>query len=153
MPVFLPSAAGGPGGFLRRPKLPGPPAASPPKAAAPPRGTTVTTTTKPVSTAAGGTQPAPAASASPRVRTPTREQREAALARSKGPDGVERCTHCDTPLERQAGKPNSAEIDHRKPFVKGGQTTDSNLDAACRTCNRSKGPKELGAEWTPPNKR
>ncbi|MDI1429801.1 HNH endonuclease [Polyangium sorediatum] len=48
MPVFLPSAAGGPGGFLRRPKLPGPPAASPPKAAAPPSGTTVTTTTKPV---------------------------------------------------------------------------------------------------------
>ncbi|WP_232379957.1 HNH endonuclease [Polyangium fumosum] len=48
MPVFLPSAAGGPGGFLRRPKLPGPPAAIPPKAAAPPSGTTVTTTTKPV---------------------------------------------------------------------------------------------------------
>ncbi|MDC0743290.1 hypothetical protein [Polyangium mundeleinium] len=49
MPVFLPAGAGGPGGFLRRPKLPSPPAASPPKAAAPPSGTTVTTTTRPVS--------------------------------------------------------------------------------------------------------
>ncbi|MDC3984802.1 HNH endonuclease [Polyangium jinanense] len=48
MPVFLPSAAGGPGGFLRRPKLPSPPAASTPKAVAPPSATTVTTTTKPV---------------------------------------------------------------------------------------------------------
>ncbi|TKC98828.1 HNH endonuclease [Polyangium fumosum] len=53
MPVFLPSAAGGPGGFLRRPKLPSPPAASPSKATAPPSGTTVTTTTKPVSSPNG----------------------------------------------------------------------------------------------------
>ncbi|MDI1449638.1 HNH endonuclease [Polyangium sp. 6x1] len=53
MPVFLPAGAGGPGGFLRRPKLPGPPAATPPKAAAPPSGTTVTTTTKPVSSPNG----------------------------------------------------------------------------------------------------
>ncbi|MDC3955821.1 hypothetical protein [Polyangium jinanense] len=49
MPVFLPSAAGGPGGFLRQPKLPSAPVASTPKAVAPPNETTVTTTTRPVS--------------------------------------------------------------------------------------------------------
>ena len=29
----------------------------------------------------------------------------------------------------------------------------ANLSGACRPCNSSKGSKELGTEWTPPNKR
>ena len=57
---------------------------------------------------------------------------------------MERCVYCDTPLDRRAGSPNSAEIDHRKAYANGGETVDENLDAACRSCNRSKGAKELG---------
>ena len=64
MPVFLPSAAGGPGGFLRRPKLPSAPAPSPPAAQPkPPSGTTVTTTTRPVT--------APNGAAAGQARAPT----------------------------------------------------------------------------------
>jgi len=39
------------------------------------------------------------------------------------------------------------------PSIKGGRTTDTNLDATCRTCNRSKGSKDLGSEWIPPKER
>ena len=46
--------------------------------------------------------------------------------------------------------PNSAEIDHAKAYSKGGKTEDANLNGACRTCNRSKGSKDLGTEWNPP---
>ena len=81
------------------------------------------------------------------------QQREDALERSRDANGVERCTYCDQPLDRRAGSPNSAEIDHKKAYVHGGETVDENLDAACRTCNRSKGSKELGTEWIPPNER
>ncbi len=92
------------------------------------------------------------------ARRPTKAQRESALERSRGKDGVERCVYCGTPLDRKAGSPNSAEIDHRKAYANGGETVDENLDAACRSCNRSKGAKKLGAttsktEWVPPNKR
>lgn len=85
-----------------------------------------------------------------RKRRPTKKQREDALERSKDKDGVERCTYCDTPLDRKHGSPNSAEIDHKKPYSKGGETVDENLNASCRTCNRSKGNKE---DWVPPNQR
>lgn len=80
-------------------------------------------------------------------------QKENALKRSQGADGVERCTYCDTPLDRRSGSSSSAEIDHRKAYSRGGKTEDENLDAACRTCNRSKGAKELGSEWIPPKDR
>jgi len=96
------------------------------------------------------------ASAAKEVRTPRRPsatQKEGALDRSRGPDGKERCTYCGTELDRRAGKPNSAEIDHVDPYSKGGETVDSNLDAACRTCNRSKGAKKLNTEWVPPKER
>ncbi len=86
-------------------------------------------------------------------RAPTTKQRDAALDRSKDADGVEKCTHCDTPLDRKAGSPNSVEIDHRKAYARGGGTVDENLDATCRTCNRQKGKKELGTEWLPPKDR
>jgi RHS repeat-associated protein len=86
-------------------------------------------------------------------RTATRAQRNAALERAKGPDGIEKCTYCDRPLRKESGHSNSVEIDHRKPYVKGGPTIDTNLDATCRTCNRSKGSKKLGSEWVPPKDR
>ncbi|MFT3755984.1 MAG: RHS repeat-associated core domain-containing protein [Pseudoxanthomonas sp.] len=86
-------------------------------------------------------------------RAPTASQREAALQRSKGSDGKERCTYCGAQLDRKAGKANSVEIDHKQAYSRGGKTENSNLDAACRTCNRSKGAKELGTEWIPPKER
>jgi RHS repeat-associated protein len=86
-------------------------------------------------------------------RAPTASQREAALQRSKGLDGKERCTYCGTELDRKSGNPNSVEIDHKQAYSKGGKTEDANLDAACRTCNRSKGARELGTEWVPPKDR
>ncbi|MFS8067431.1 MAG: HNH endonuclease [Byssovorax sp.] len=98
-------------------------------------------------------RPSSAASGARTPRTANAGQREAALERSKKADGVERCVYCDTPLDRRSGSPNSAEIDHRKAYSSGGETVDSNLDASCRTCNRSKGSKDLGTEWTPPNQR
>ncbi|MRG95098.1 hypothetical protein [Polyangium spumosum] len=81
MPVFLPSAAGGPGGFLRRPRLSSAPAASTPKAATPPaqNGTTVKTTTRPVSSPNGAT--------AGKARLPpkgTPERRAIETARDKG---------------------------------------------------------------------
>ncbi|MDI3287271.1 hypothetical protein [Polyangium sp. 15x6] len=84
MPVFLPSAAGGPGGFLRRPKLPSAPAPSPPPAAQPkpPSGTTVTTTTKPVSSPNGGAGQAGGKARLPPKGTP--ERRAIETARDKG---------------------------------------------------------------------
>ncbi|NUQ76260.1 MAG: HNH endonuclease [Polyangiaceae bacterium] len=97
-----------------------------------------------------------ATSAAGGARTPraaNQAQREAALERSKGADGVEKCTYCSKPLDRKSGAPNSAEIDHRRAYSKGGETVDANLDAACRTCNRSKGNRELGTEWVPPKQR
>lgn len=81
-------------------------------------------------------------------RRPSAAQRERALERSQDANGVERCT-----LDRRSGSPNSAEIDHVKAYSRGGETVDENLDAACRTCNKSKGAEELGTEWIPPNER
>jgi hypothetical protein len=62
-------------------------------------------------------------------------------------------TDVDTTGSSSGDEPNSAEIDHRRAYSKGGETVDSNLDAACRTCNRSKGSKDLGTEWVPPKQR
>jgi hypothetical protein len=95
----------------------------------------------------------PAASGARSPRAANAEQRANALERSRGADGVERCVYCDTPLDRRSGSPSSVEIDHRKAYSNGGKTVDSNLDAACRTCNRSKGSKDLGTGWVPPNQR
>jgi len=109
-----------------------------------------------MSSGSGSSGPPAAASTTGGARTPrtaTQTQREAALERSKGADGVEKCTYCSKPLDRKSGTPNSAEIDHRRAYSKGGETVDSNLDAACRTCNRSKGNKDLGTEWVPPKQR
>ncbi|MDC0742038.1 HNH endonuclease [Polyangium mundeleinium] len=156
MPVFLPAGAGGPGGFLRRPKLPSPPAPSPPKAVAPPNGTTVTTTTKPVTATPNvskpnGAQSTPvAAQGNPPSdkRRFTPSDRAKGLERAKDADGVPHCTYCGKELDPKAGKPNSYEPDHRIPHVRGGPSTPDNLVPSCRTCNRSKGAK-TPEEWKP----
>lgn len=45
-------------------------------------------------------------------------------------------------------KPEFIECDHVIPLSRGGLSTDDNLVAACRTCNRSKSDKLL-SEWKP----
>lgn len=46
---------------------------------------------------------------------------------------------CDTPRElRGKRKPNSPELDHIIPLVRGGSHTRENVACACRKCNRTK---------------
>jgi RHS repeat-associated protein len=76
--------------------------------------------------------------------------RDAGFEKSKDPSGTPKCEYCDRKLDRNSGKPNSYEPDHRQPHSKGGPSNESNLTPSCRSCNRSKGSKDLGSEWTPP---
>jgi hypothetical protein len=62
--------------------------------------------------------------------------------------GKPRCEYCGQTLDRNAGKNNSYEADHRIPRSRGGDSTPVNLAPSCRTCNRSKGAKKP-EEWTP----
>ncbi|REJ85555.1 MAG: hypothetical protein DWQ36_02830 [Acidobacteria bacterium] len=91
-------------------------------------------------------------------RRPTSAQRAAALERAEDSEGVARCTYCEVELDRTSGSSNSAEVDHYVPWARGGETVDSNLNASCRTCNRSAGAKEKSSEpgeglWVPPKDR
>jgi hypothetical protein len=49
--------------------------------------------------------------------------------------------------------PNSYEPDHRRAHSKGGPSNQLNLTPSCRSCNRSKGAKDLESEWAAPNDR
>ena len=64
-----------------------------------------------------------------------------------------KCEYCDAKLDPKKGSPNSLEADHKKSWKNGGETSMQNGAATCRSCNREKSGKDLGAEWTPPNKR
>ncbi|MFL5345280.1 MAG: HNH endonuclease [Hyalangium sp.] len=81
-------------------------------------------------------------------RTFSKGDRAAGLEKAKDANGVPRCEYCDTELEPNAGQPNSYEADHQTPYSKGGSSTQDNLAPACRTCNRSKGPR-TPEEWKP----
>ena len=83
----------------------------------------------------------------------SKNDRQKGFEKSKDDDGVPRCEYCDEELDSNYGNSNSYEADHRDPWVKGGQSEQSNLAPSCRTCNRSKGKKELGTEWIPPKDR
>jgi RHS repeat-associated protein len=74
-------------------------------------------------------------------RRPSPAQRERVFEKSKDPGGTPRCEYCDREITKEPGKPESFEADHKKPWSRGGPTTDENLTGACRTCNRSKGAK------------
>jgi 5-methylcytosine-specific restriction endonuclease McrA len=80
-------------------------------------------------------------------------QRERAVDNARDESGEPRCTYCGQKLNDQSGQGNSTEIDHVKAHSRGGKTTDDNAAASCRSCNRSKGAKELGTEWVPPTGR
>jgi hypothetical protein len=87
----------------------------------------------------------------PSKRRFSKKDREKGFEKSKDESGTPRCEYCKTPLDKDKGSPNSYEADHRKAHAKGGQSTQENLAPSCRTCNRSKGKKDLGTEWNPPN--
>ncbi|MDB6014611.1 MAG: Repeat family [Gammaproteobacteria bacterium] len=74
-------------------------------------------------------------------RRPTKQQADKARDRSKDSEGKEHCYYCGKETTREPGKSNSSEIEHKRPYSKGDKTADENLENACRTCNREKGPK------------
>ncbi|MDC3986680.1 HNH endonuclease [Polyangium jinanense] len=139
MPVFLPSAAGGPGGFLRRPKLPSAPAPSPPTASTPPNGTTVKTTTQP---RAGGSAGGPRAGKLFTAKGKA-EIDAANAARNGGVNVCETCGSQAVPAQKsQRGvRPpgNERHRDHQIPRSKGGNGDPSNGQILCRDCNLKKG--------------
>ncbi|MDC3955763.1 HNH endonuclease [Polyangium jinanense] len=139
MPVFLPSAAGGPGGLLRRPKLPSAPAPSPPTASTPPNGTTVKTTTQP---RAGGSAGGPRAGKLFTAKGKA-EIDAANAARNGGVNVCETCGSQAVPAQKsQRGvRPpgNERHRDHQIPRSKGGNGDPSNGQILCRDCNLKKG--------------
>jgi hypothetical protein len=79
--------------------------------------------------------------------------REEILDKSKDESGQMRCAYCGKKMTNEPGRPESATVDHRMPYVKGGSTTEGNGTGACANCNTSKGARTLGTEWTPPKER
>ena len=60
-----------------------------------------------------------------------------------------KCEYCGKGLTREPGKPNSMHADHMTAHKKGGKTEGPNLAASCRTCNLSKGTKDLSSQPGP----
>ncbi len=71
----------------------------------------------------------------------SKKDREKGLEKSKDENGTPRCEYCGTELEPEAGSGNSYEADHKTSYANGGSTTEDNLAASCRDCNREKGAK------------
>lgn len=80
-------------------------------------------------------------------------QRERARDRSRDADGDPTCVYCGVKTTTEPGKPNSSQTDHVLPWSLGGPTSDDNAANSCQGCNGSKGAKELGKDWIPPNLR
>ena len=60
--------------------------------------------------------------------------------------GVFRCPLCRTGLDWEySGRPNSAEVDHIKPYAQGGADELSNTRVICRHCNQTRGGREGNA--------
>ena len=80
-------------------------------------------------------------------RRPSAATRREADAAATDASGQLRCQYCKQKLTKESGAPNSREFDHYNPFSKGGTSDSSNINAACRTCNRSKSDKSP-SEWS-----
>lgn len=52
------------------------------------------------------------------------------------------CQICGRQLSRDHNSPAGAQVDHKVPLVAGGTNQADNLQAACRTCNTSRGQAE-----------
>ena len=73
------------------------------------------------------------------------KQEKAALFEKAGG----KCEYCSRSITREPGKPNSMHADHVTAIANGGKTEKDNLAASCRTCNLSKGNKELSRQPGP----
>ncbi|WP_169803251.1 HNH endonuclease, partial [Janthinobacterium agaricidamnosum] len=80
-------------------------------------------------------------------------ERDRAQDRSKDADGDPACEYCGIKTTNKPGQANSAQTDHVDAWSKGGRTNDSNAANSCRTCNTSKGAKDIGTQWLPPGYR
>jgi RHS repeat-associated protein len=72
------------------------------------------------------------------------ETRAQVMAKGRQADGSIKCAYCGG---------QATQADHIKPYSKGGPTTVANGNPACASCNASKGARELGTQWIPPNGR
>ncbi|MHA6287165.1 RHS repeat-associated core domain-containing protein [Maricaulis sp. CAU 1757] len=79
--------------------------------------------------------------------------RDAALSPHRRQDGSLSCAYCDRPLTETPGQRNSVQVDHITPYSQGGATVPENAAPASPSCNASKGSRQLGSEWVPPNER
>lgn len=69
----------------------------------------------------------------------SKDDRRAALDKSKDAQGAPRCEYCGKELNPKSGSGDSYEADHRTPHAQGWQSTQDNLAPSCRDCNREKG--------------
>ena len=76
-------------------------------------------------------------------------QKDRARERSRDKDGDPTCEYCGVKTTNEPGHENSSQIDHIKAWSQGGRTSDENSVNSCRSCNGSKGGRELGTEWLP----
>lgn len=78
-------------------------------------------------------------------RRPNKATQDEAKDNATDDNGDMKCTYCDIILTEEYGNPNSLEYDHEKAYKHGGTNDISNINASCRTCNRSKGSKDLSS--------
>ncbi|WP_168206218.1 RHS repeat-associated core domain-containing protein [Labrenzia sp. PHM005] len=79
-------------------------------------------------------------------RRPTKAVREAVDKAQTNNKGKVECGYCGQELTDEYGHPNSKEYDHVKAYSKGGSAEIDNITASCRSCNRSKGAKDV-EDW------
>lgn len=80
-------------------------------------------------------------------------KREEAIDANRKSDGSIECECCGKELTEEKGLPDTVTVDHKVAYKSGGKTDTDNAALACKSCNSSKGAKELGTEWTPPKER
>lgn len=79
-------------------------------------------------------------------RRPSSDVRAKADQKATGEDGKTRCSYCGKEVTNEPGHSNSKEYDHVDPWVKSHDSSKKNIDVACRTRNRQKGPRTPD-EW------
>lgn len=82
----------------------------------------------------------------PRTATTKWKNLRVKVLRRDQRDGVTNCPECGIKLDyTNAGRRNSAEVDHIVPVAHGGTDAFTNLRTCCRRCNQSLGAKT--AKW------
>jgi hypothetical protein len=76
----------------------------------------------------------------------TDAQKEADARATNPATEKEECYYCGKELDPNPGSPDSKQYDHWWPWSKGGASTETNVEAACRACNGS-GGKWYKLKW------